>query len=571
MIACIGRRHLCGILAVVLLTTPVIAGSPERPAISLGGDVIHGGSTSLAKTVADTMILMGPAGSGAPYIGDFESGWNGWTSIDITQPTVHHWQVSDYNQTVVGNLAAWCGEIDIPSCNDSLDAPGGYGNSWHDILAYRIPVSDVTANATVNVVATVQHDTEGGYDWTRFSVKIEGQLGFTNIISYDGTGTTAFNQSFTYLPSELIGGTDIYVVFRVQSDGGWADTDCSYYSAGACQIDEITVTTSQVGQPDIISYTDFQDGSFGDWFVAFPDGVGDYAQLWTGLKDVDPCVSNYSQQVAFIDDGVVVPGTGGSKCINWCYGPGGYIVNTTGGLAGPASRITNDILSPVMDWPDVTSDGMIFNFDTYRHEDLSNDAPGIFFTWGVRSADTDNSAGNGVQIITDQKFFDRNFVYYGGPDYIRSGDNVTDLLNPGRDVIQVRMGIYEYYWGGWFGNDGYPAPYFDNVSVKIFPHIGPGMTTRELDLAQDNFPESDTIDLADLSSLHVRFDMANNISPAKHLRNDPGDSLVVDITPIRAGSVLSGVPEMHYVINANPVFDEYRTTAVSGVVPAVPV
>ena len=40
-------------------------------------------------------------------------------------------------------------------------------------------------------------------------------------------------------------------------------------------------------------------------------GVGDFAKIWEGLEDVYPCVTNYSPQVAFIDDGIVVPGTGG--------------------------------------------------------------------------------------------------------------------------------------------------------------------------------------------------------------------------------------------------------------------
>jgi len=165
--------------------------------------------------------------------------------------------------------------------------------------------------------------------------------------------------------------------------------------------------------------------------------------------------------VAFIDDGVVVPGTGGSQCINWCYGPGGYIVTTTGGLAGDAEHIHNAIESPVMQWPlrprngcsEPVPDGIILSFGVYRHEDLTADAPGIFYTWGVRSA----VAGDDIEVAPWE---DRNFVYYGGPDYVRGGDDVTDLMVESRDRVQVQLTCYElgYQWS-WTGNRWLPGSF----------------------------------------------------------------------------------------------------------------
>ncbi len=552
---------------VICLAIATSTSAGDRLQYSMGGETIHGGHTPFAKAAGDTIDLMGPTGSGAPYIGDFESGWSGWTSVDITQSSVTHWQVSDYNQVVAGNLAAWCGDIAFESCNDSLDPVGGYGNSWHDLLAYRTTVADPSLSATVTVAATVQLDSEPGYDYLHFGTKFPGDMVHTNTRSWDGNAVFAVNEEIVFLPSNLTDGTDVIVNFRFTSDGGWSDADCMYPSVGACQIDDITVTITQTGHPDIISFTDFQDNTFGDWTVSYPQGVGDFAAIWSGLNDVDPCRTNFSNQVAFIDDGGVVPGTGGSDCINWCYGPQGYIVTTTGGLAGPTDHIQNDLISPDVSWPDETMDGIILAFDVYRHEDLSADAPGVFYQWGIASADTDNSAGNGFQDINDQGYQDRTFVYYGGPDYIRATNDVTDLMNPGRDLVRVRLGVYQLGWAwGWVGNDGYPAPYFDNVSIKVFPHLGPGMSARELDLANDNFPEIDELDFGNLGSMHVRLDAANNISLAAHLRNDPGDSIVVNIVPIRTGATLAGSPEFHYTIDANPVFDPFRTTSTSGVV-----
>ena len=573
----------CLALALVFVVSSF---AEELPRVTDGNAMVYGGSVNFSKAGGDTINLMAatddPTNNVDPrdgglepyYDGDFEDdlgnpNWNGWTHYDITAPTGTHWNVSTYNQPVTTNYAAWCGE-NIPSCNPGVDPDGGYGNSWHDLIEFRQTVPNTGVSSLVTVTATLIHDSEPGYDYSYLSYRFQGQA-FGDMQSWDGDGTVAVANSVTFLPPEYMDGTDIAVYFRFKSDGGWSDEDCSFPSAGGCQVDDINVNIDN-GTFNADFFEDFEHGGvaddFGIWTVAFPDGVGDFAKLWTGLEDNDPCATNYTPQVAFVDDGVIVPGTGGSDCINWCYGPSGYIVNTTGGLAGPTEHLHGAIESPVMTWPaskggGVDDDGITLQFTCYRHEDLSDDSPGIFYTWAVRSADTDDSAGNGAMVITDEGWADRNFVYYGGPDYQRFYNNVTDLMAPGRDEVQVQLAVYELGWAwGWEGNDGYPAPYFDNVTVKVFPYNGPGMAGRELDLAQDNFPARGDIDMGAPETHSVRFDMANNISLAAHLRNDPGDSLVIDVVPVRAGAAFAGVPTMHYIMKTNPLFDPYRTTGV---------
>ncbi|MFT5232044.1 MAG: hypothetical protein ACI9UK_000186 [Candidatus Krumholzibacteriia bacterium] len=548
----------------VTLAVSATAGGLHQ--LAKGNPTIIGGSSSTAKAAGDTIDVMGPTGSGAPYLGDFEAGWNGWTNIDATQQTVTHWNVSTYNQAVVGNFAAWCGDISIAACDDSLDQVGGYGNSWNDLLAYRATVANPTISALVTVTATLQNDTEPGYDYTRLSAKLAGNIGYTDIQSWDGQATIGVNNSITYLPGEYVDGTDVHMLWRVETDPGWSDKDCLWPSSGACQIDDITVLTTQVGEADISYFEDFQSETFGSWFIAFPVGVGNFAALWTGLDDLDPCRTNYSQQVAYIDDGIVVPGTGGSDCINWCYGPTGYIVSTSGGLVGPGGHTQVLTSSPVMAWPDPAYNGMIFSFDVFRHEILDADSPGVFYEWAVRSADTDGSAGS-VQVLADQSWRDRGLTFLGGPDYFRHSTGVaTDLMNPGRDEFQVQVSVFELGWAfGFTGHDGYPAPYFDNISVKVFPFLGPGMSAREFDMAQDTFAEVDALptaggaiaNAAALATMHVRFDAANNISFNSDMRNDPGDSITVTIVPVRSGAVLTQT-EMHYSIDTNPIFDPSR-------------
>ncbi len=551
-------------ICVAILGLSASSLATETPNFILNQTEIRSDGSHLAKAAGDTILLMGPTGSGAPFIGDFEAGWNGWTSVDATVRDYDlHWQVSDYNQTVPGNLAAWCGDLSLPSCYAG-DPEGGYGNLWHEFLTTALVVADPASLSSVRVTATLQTDLEPGYDYVYLTSHPAFSTNYFNLASWGGKATHAVDEVYSVLPAEYVDGNTIVVSFRLQTDGGFSDEDCQYPSAGACQIDNITVAVSQAGQSNLISFTDFQDGTLGPWTPTMHTGVGDFAQLWTGLHDMDPCATNMSQQVAFIDDGVVQPATGGSECIDWCYGPTGYIVNTTGGLvANSRAYLWNMVWSPVMAWPDDTMDGALLSFDVYVHEELAPDSPGIFTYWDLWSMD--------IEYPDHSLMPPRIFVGYGGPNYRRREIPLGDLFISGRDSIQVALGAYELGWAwGWTGDNGTPAPYFDNVRLQIFGAYGPTLVAQNVDLAQDNFPEVDAIDFADLGSMHVRFDMAKNISAPEHMRNDPGDSIVVDVRIVRTGATLSGVPEMHYAIGANPVFDPYRTTPTSGVILGVP-
>jgi hypothetical protein len=567
-----------GLVAILALGNSTTARSETpRYDLSRSGTVIHGGPATPAKTVGDTINLMATRndptnGTGEPtYFGDFETAgggpdWNGWTSVDHTLPTESHWNVSNHLEADPLNMVAWCGDINIPSCIEN-DPVGGYGNSWYDILEFRKAVPHPSETTLAILTGLLHVDMEPGYDTLTLSVKNTDHQ-FTNINFWSDSGyyyddRFDIQETITFLPADYENGSEVALYFRFKSDGGRSDQDCSWPTTfGAVRLDDVAVQL--INGPSTLDYfTDFQDGTLGDWTPVFP-GVGDFAQIWTGLVDLDPCADNFTSQAAFIDDGLVVPGTGGSECINWCYGPGGFIVNTTGGFLGTPyysrNYLNNSIQSPVMVWPDDALDGARLSFDVYVHEDLTADAPGVFYLWGVRSADTDDSAGNGAQAIENMPWLDYNFVLFGGPEYRRHEEDVTDLMNPGRDEVQVKLLTVELGWvWGWTGNDGYPAPYFDNVKFQVHDVDGPAMHAREIDLANDGFPERGSIDFQDLGSMNVRFDMARNISPASHQRLDFGDSIFVEINSVRSGAQLHGVPELHYRLWPNPVFDPHRS------------
>ncbi len=529
---------------------------------------MHFGETP-GKATGDTIDLMGPGGH-YPYRGDFETAFarpagpgylpDGWTSIDHTSPA-NHWHVDTYG--LVAPLAgrfAWCGDIAYASC-DASDPVGGYGNSWFEILEFR---KTVGAAATVRVQADLVYDVEPGYDYVYLQRRTSAHPQFEPVTggqgrAWDGIGTVAVDYTFTYTAAELHEGTDIAVAFVFESDGAWSDADCLWGTSGAARIDNITVTLNAT------VYTEnFEDGSLGpDWRATPYQGVGDFARVWRLLGDADDCLSNYSNLVAFIDDGLVVPGTGGTVGgPGNDYGPpGGFILNNTGGLLGPDYHLDNAIYSPIMNWPDSTKKGMSLAFDVYRHELLiPNDTPGMFYTWDVRTSFDGGNIG--------PFWWSRNFVYHGGPGYQRSINVVDDLVAPDVTQCQVRLGVWELGWQFGYGNgtNGTPAPYFDNVRVKVYPVSGPRIAVTETRLANDGFPASGTIDLVDLGNNSIRFDMAANISPRSHLRNDPGDSIWIDCTP-RAGGTLTGNPVMHWrFARRNPLFDPYRALPASPVV-----
>jgi hypothetical protein len=560
--------HVARGALLLLATCSVAAAAPPAGRVPSSGQQLYYGAAATAKATGDTVDLMGP-GAAFPYRGDFETAQarpaaagaltDGWTSIDQTSPA-NHWHVDSYGNPF-GGAAAWCSDIGMPSCGPS-DPVGGYANDWRDILEFRKTVGGA---ASVRVQADLQYDCEPGYDFTTLQRRTAAHPLFEPVaggqgLSWDGVGTVAVDYTFTFTPAELVGGADIAIAFVFDSDNSWSDGDCNWPTGGACRVDNIVVTLNGVAYTE-----DFSDGELGpDWVAAPNVGVGDFVRVWGQLGDLDDCAQDYTKVVAFIDDGLVVPGTGGTigQPGNDYGPPGGYIVNNTGGLLGPAYHLENVVNSPVMAFPDQARRGVTLAFDVYRHELLApNDSPGIFYTWSIRSGPEDFTH-------LSYGWFDRNFVYYGGPSYQRSLNVVDDLIDPDATHLQVQFGVIELGWQFGYGNgtNGTPAPYFDNVSVKVYGSTGPHIVATEIRLANDGFPAIGDVDLVHLGANSVRFDMAANISAKTHLRNDPGDSIWIDVTA-RNGGQLVGPPVMHWTFaRKNPLFNPYRSLPANPVV-----
>lgn len=517
-----------------------------------------------------------------------QNGANGWISVDLTDNPVF-WQISDFNAENLngngaGNLAAWCGQT-VAQQPGWSDAPG-YGNGWTDILRFKETVSNTAAGQTVALDFYFNHDTEPGYDY--FNVEYDSAGSMVTLLSVDSSNKDASNifqapgvqysttpaGDIVYVGNDYGGDNNDEVVIElsVTSDGAWSDEDGLWPTdGGAAQVDDITVTTAEG-----TTFEDFQSGSFtAPWIPAKAPFHGDFAKVRPKLGDIDPCSENETPLVTFIDAGqtvvnsasaALIPGyptsTGGETSLNWNYGiPGGWVLNYNGGLSAGQVAMSNEIWSPEISWDtdpnvvdasdDIDVAGARIRFDVWQHLPLAN---GLFFLWSVRSSDDDGASWT--------SWANRNFVYYGGGVSLWNAVdvNVTDLLLNTPTDVQMSIGAVDIAGPfGLPGNDATPSPAFDNTGFYKHRVAGPAHSTRQIDLANDGFPVSGSIDAAgNKGALDIPFDMSRDVAVGDDPANDPGDSIIVDILAVIPGTSIADM-RMHWVLDKNTFFDDVRS------------
>lgn len=531
-------------------------GIPNGPPGPSAAVLIGGPLGDFAAAKQGTLYVYGGPGTTA---GKFENSngqphWQNWTHEDRTSLN-QYWHVADYNcqnldPWTTPNHAWWCGRTYDFDCWTGDFA--GYGPGWLQALQWTGTVPDPLATVWVTVTAQINHDLETGYDFLYFGYQDGGGLNIQQTFTGSATGVP-FSMTFPVDPVSFTGPGYDQVVLRweFRSDQGGDDEDCGHPSLGAAQIDLIEVFFDGMLQ----GWPEDCEGS-SQWSIP-QAGVGDFAAIRPQLDDLDPCVENTSPQVAFIDDGVVVPGTGGTVCGTWCYGPSGYTINPNGGLMGPQYYLDNQIVSPPLSWPSwqPSFNAALLEFDVWSHLNPYTGDPGLHFVWRVRSTSSPDPADLQTALWRSVEFTNRL------QNYERVSADLSDRLVPGCVWFQVALGVRQddplITGGGPF--DPPPAPYFDNVAVKVFERIGPALATTEIKLAQDAFPASGVIDLINLPSNDAAFDRAENTAPPP--ANVPGDAVQVTITP-SPGAMITGTPVMHYTIKGNPLFDPYRMPSV---------
>jgi hypothetical protein len=510
----------------------------------------------------------------------------GWISVDLTDNPVF-WQVNTFNASNLagngaGNNAAWCGQT--AAQQPGWDDAPGYGNGWFDLLIYEETVADPNVGQTVGLDFFFNHDTEPGYDY--FLVQYDSAGQWITALSLDGTNKDASNvfaapgvqySTTAATPIVYVGGDyggdagdQVRIRFVGSSDGAWSDEDGLWPTSGAAQVDDITVTTLAGA-----TFDDFESG-FGNWTPDKAPFAGDFADTYARMTDLDPCNENTSPVVAFVDRGQTVnnadsasaiPGyptsTGGTTSANWSYGfPGGWVINYNGGLSFGEVSMSNEVWSREIDWdlPGTADDsaeisGAIVAFDVWQHLPLGN---GMFYVWHVRSTQ------DGVAWTAWQ---DRNFVYYGGGVTLWSRRNaettvdnrlyIGDLILGSPLKVQLAVGMTDLAAAFAFpGDDATPSPVFDNVGLAKYRIQGPGHVSRQIDLANDGFPVSGSIDASTevaRDGLDIPWDTSRDVSTGT--ANIPGDSIIVDIVSSIPGATLTD-SRMKWALIKNPFFED---------------
>ena len=553
------------ILAALLLAAGPAASRPSRAdlvpqsAADRSGPLLSGAGA--AKS--DTVLIYGGPGTAegkfhnplAPSVADMQ----GWMGAGNGTNVGNHWQASDFHSPT-GTPAAWCGDVYQP-CS-ALDPVQGYGNGWNDAPIWEQAVADPDAATSLTVTWSASWETETGFDFLRLQYWRESLQDWASVVSRTGIGSEIqASVTFSVAAADLGGQDGDRVRLRIlaQSDAAYSDADCDWpTAAGLCQVDDVSVSgTNGI----VLTLDDFEDGFVSSAFQPADPENFSFVQAWPRLWSLDDCHHNTSPQLAFIDNGVPVPCTGGSLGTTWTYGPNGYVVAAEHPCL-PTFFLRDAVWSPPIAWADAQGQllpedhtSALLEYDVYDHLPL---AAGIVRTWSVRFQDRVTGIWS--------PWRSSDFVAYSDtPISHRVSVRLDPYVEVAPAAVQVGFGVMSL--GIAFPpGDTTPAPYFDNVTLRVMASDGPMITTRGLELFQDAFPAHGLLDLSDLGSNDVRLDRAEDINGSAFPGIQPGDSITVTVLSAAPGGALTGPPVLHYVMQANPIFDAYRAHPTTGTV-----
>jgi hypothetical protein len=459
----------------------------------------------------------------------------GWVGVDWSRGRGGnhgcYWHVADALEldggdfgrllVLAGNQSLWCGAIPDPDDEElcGYAALPGYGSGWDQGWCFKcIEVADTEE---VYIDYLIAWDSEPGYDYTYVEYVSKSTcdslthpdiipLNDWNILSaYDGYGNTSTSDT---IPAGHGGAIKIRIHFS--EDGAWSDQDGLYNTDGAAIIDNVTISSENMG---VIDFEDFEynageGGEYpgdmqtadGDWECCNLTPYGDFSGLYSGtiLLQEDPCKRNVSCMRAFIN---------GSD-VN--YSCGGHPEQAAVPYGNDRDQyINNWIMSPKVAWVGSGTEANL-EFDVYRDLDLNSL---VFYNWYVRSIDESGCPGG---------WRHRTCCYYGGNGtWSRYVQPIGDLIASNADSVQVMLGVFDRCWIWCIvygtGDCHSHSPLYDNVKLYRVATSGPRWSVRDIDLFNDTFPENGT------SVGTGRIDMALDRLPSSNPNIMPGDSAKV--------------------------------------------
>lgn len=479
----------------------------EMPRVLQGADITE------HQTLVDPSVEVA-AGADTFVFGpwDFNTGWQGWTSVDFNlNPEVypHRTAVTSIpgglgNGTVfTAGQQVWVGSLGSNVCGSKACYPG-YQNGANQVLfkSYAIPAGSSSIDYQYRA------DSEPGYDYTDVIVSRAGCPTLLGNGSYEFAGTeadrdtlgsyTGFVEGTDTFDLSAYASTTICLIFNSHSDGGWSDDDCLYDSSdGMFQIDDIAVTS--------FALSTFEAGNDG-WTFGKVNGLGNFAALeaLSSLPNADPCPTfcGLNGNVVTIYDPT---------------DPNFHPVNENEAIISPPLDLTINSSYPVGSY--------VVQFDVYANLPLAN---GNFYFWHVRYAPVELADCTCLDPNDWSPWLDENTIYFGGgvPSCGTAFQFNVSAKVPGHATkLQVSVGQLNYppFLSVPGGNQ---SPYFDNISLRAAKVSAPAIVRGPWDYLQDAFPNA--ANFATAKGTPARVDNALNNDTGRN-ETRLGDSLITNI------------------------------------------
>lgn len=502
---------------VISLTLVALVGSTaafaktQLPRVLQGADIVEKPAAVQANpelatsTSADTFVW-------GPY--DFETGWAGWTPVDLTvnsttlgsRTLLSSIPGSRLNAIVGGSFSgkvAWVGSLGNNACGTKACFPG-YDNNTNQVMFK----SYGTVNVGDFLTYKYRADSEPGYDFTYVIVSTAGAPTLQGDGSYKLptfnlgdtlTSYTSYVDGIESLDLSAYAGNAVTVYFLSQADGGYSDGDCNYNSLdGMFEIDDLAVGAE--------TPADFESTT-GGWTFARVAGVGSFAKIESSvsLPNSDPCPTFC---------GIV----GNCVTIYDVSDPNFHGVNQNELIMSPVISLSQNPSYPVGSY--------VMQFDVYANLPLSN---GNFYFWHVRYSPVE-IADCSCQDPNDwSSWLDENTIYYGGGTPVCSTAlqfNVSAKVPGHAQRLQMAVGVINYpvYVSVPGGNQ---SPYFDNVSLRAAKVSAPAVVMGPWDFLQTAYPDGATFAIAKSTAAYADAGL-NNYTPGRS-RTRLGDSTVCSV------------------------------------------
>lgn len=539
------RRLIAALLGLALLALPLAvaardSGQDTQERFSLG---VPERAAPLAGTREDTLFLFAASGAGAfgspgtdarGYTFDNGAGGPtaaGWSTVDLTQQPGEWWHLAatslvtghDTDMSAAGqpwtpggstnDWGLWCGRQNVCGWQNAT----GYGNDWNQFVSLTHP----SFNTALQVNFGYNSDFEGDtYDY--FTVEIEVNGTAEEVFRHDVSGDKTYhNFSVDIAKADFPGGASFGdVLFRFVSDGGWSDQDGSFISdIGAVWLDNLELKADGT----TVFRSDFETGVLPAQIdYGIPAGAGNFGALYAGLFAEDICIVNSTYAWAFFDLNTTnpeypIPVTP--------YGPP-YMDSA---IRSPILERAHAAGNPSGQPLNITPETQI-NLEYWVYLDMPLNTL-IFEKWRVAAVTAESPC------LSD--FKDDNTSYYGDQKIWFPADrNITlSVAEAGGGgtitglVVQLeaidRCPVWCNQYGDGTGHT--PAPYYDNVRVKLINASAVAWNVDQYRRFQDNFPEA--------GSGKVRIDNSDDIAPLNNNLLVIGDSTIVELNMDLVGGI----------------------------------